>query len=138
MLGQREPDVYGSTTLDEINTALKNAAQTHNASVTIVQSNHEGTLIDTIQEYWKEIDGVVINPGALTHYGLSLRDALAALKVPIIEVHLSNVYAREAFRHPRADVEAGVRRLVVRDVLPGDGGAARTARCCTRSPRCRS
>jgi 3-dehydroquinate dehydratase II len=99
MLGRREPAIYGSTTLDEINAALIQQAEAAGASLTAVQSNHEGVLVDTLQEHWGRLDGIIINPGALTHYGLSLRDALAAMDVPIIEVHLSNVYAREAFRH---------------------------------------
>jgi 3-dehydroquinate dehydratase II len=99
MLGRREPAIYGSTTLDEINAALQEQAGAAGATLTAVQSNHEGVLVDTLQDHWGRIDGIIINPGALTHYGLSLRDALAAMDVPIVEVHLSNVYAREAFRH---------------------------------------
>jgi 3-dehydroquinate dehydratase-2 len=99
MLGRREPAIYGSTTLDEINAALQEQAGAAGATLTVLQSNHEGVLVDTLQEHWGRIDGIIINPGALTHYGLSLRDALAAMDVPIVEVHLSNVYAREAFRH---------------------------------------
>jgi 3-dehydroquinate dehydratase II len=99
MLGRREPAIYGSTTLDEINAALQEQAGAAGATLTVVQSNHEGVLVDTLQAHWGRINGIIINPGALTHYGLSLRDALAAMDVPIVEVHLSNVYAREAFRH---------------------------------------
>ena len=99
MLGRREPAVYGSATLDEINAALLSQATAAGITLTILQSNHEGVLVDALQAHWGAIDGVIINPGALTHYGLSLRDALAALDVPIVEVHISNVYAREAFRH---------------------------------------
>jgi 3-dehydroquinate dehydratase-2 len=99
MLGRREPAIYGHTTLAEINAALQAAAAAAGATLTAAQSNHEGQLVDTIQEHWGRIDGVIINPGALTHYGLSLRDALAMLAVPIIEVHLSNVHAREPYRH---------------------------------------
>jgi 3-dehydroquinate dehydratase-2 len=99
MLGRREPAIYGSTTLDEINAALQEQAGAAGATLTVVQSNHEGVLVDTLQAHWGRIDGIIINPGALTHYGLSLRDVLAAMDVPIVEVHLSNVYAREAFRH---------------------------------------
>ncbi len=99
MLGQREPQIYGSTTLDQINTALQACAAAAGSRVVCFQSNHEGALIDRIQATAAQLQGVIINPGALTHYGLSLRDALAALRVPIIEVHISNVYTREPFRH---------------------------------------
>jgi 3-dehydroquinate dehydratase-2 len=99
LLGQREPHIYGATTLAQINAALHARATAHGVQVQCFQSNHEGILIDRIQEYAPTASGVIINPGALTHYGLSLRDALANLSVPIIEVHLSNVYRREPFRH---------------------------------------
>ncbi len=99
MLGKREPGIYGTATLESINAELAQIAREAEVQLTFFQSNHEGALIDTIQAHWDAIDGVIINPGALTHYGLSLRDALAALHLPIIEVHLSNVYARESFRH---------------------------------------
>lgn len=99
MLGRREPAIYGATTLDEINAALQAQATAAGITLTTVQSNHEGVLVDTLQAHWGALDGIIINPGALTHYGLSLRDALAALDVPIVEVHISNVYTREAFRH---------------------------------------
>jgi 3-dehydroquinate dehydratase II len=99
MLGRREPEIYGRTTLAEIDTALQERALADGARLICFQSNHEGALIDCLQVEGWDADGVIINPGALTHYGLSLRDALAMLKCPIIEVHLSNVYKREAFRH---------------------------------------
>ncbi|MGQ9927368.1 MAG: type II 3-dehydroquinate dehydratase [Chloroflexaceae bacterium] len=99
MLGQREPAVYGHTTLAEINAALNARAASAGLRLISVQSNHEGVLIDFLQNEGWNAAGVIINPGALTHYGLALRDALAALSAPIIEVHLSNVYRREPFRH---------------------------------------
>lgn len=99
MLGQRQPEIYGRTTLAEINQAVSERAAQGGAIVKAFQSNHEGALIDFIQAESANAAGLIINPGALTHYGLSLRDALANLSIPIIEVHLSNVYAREAFRH---------------------------------------
>jgi len=97
MLGRREPAIYGATTLAEINAALEDQATAAGITLTCGQSNHEGGLVDTLQAHWGAISGIIINPGALTHY--SLRDALAGMDVPIIEVHISNVYAREAFRH---------------------------------------
>lgn len=99
MLGRREPAIYGHTTLPEIDEAVRVRAQVSGATLLAFQSNHEGALIDFIQAEGWDADGVIINPGALTHYGLSLRDALASLSAPIVEVHLSNVYKREAFRH---------------------------------------
>lgn len=99
MLGQREPEIYGATTLDEIDSALRQRAEAAGATLITFQSNHEGALIDTIQAKGWDADGIIINPGALTHYGLSLRDALASVKAQIVEVHISNVYKREPFRH---------------------------------------
>ena len=99
MLGRREPAIYGSTTLAEIDDAVRARAAAVGATLLAFQSNHEGALIDFIQAEGWDADGIIINPGALTHYGLSLRDALASLSAPIVEVHLSNVYKREAFRH---------------------------------------
>lgn len=99
MLGRREPEIYGATTLAEIDAALRARAEAAGATLFCLQSNHEGALIDFLQAEGWDADGTIINPGALTHYGLSLRDALASLKAPIVEVHLSNVYKREPFRH---------------------------------------
>ena len=99
MLGRREPGIYGSTTLDEIDAALVARAEAAGVNLVSVQSNHEGALVDVLQDEGWTAAGIIINPGALTHYGLSLRDALAALSAPIVEVHLSNVYKREPFRH---------------------------------------
>ena len=98
-LGQREPAVYGATTLVQINEALRVRGEAAGAILHFFQSNHEGALIDLIQLEAATTNGVIINPGALTHYGLALRDALANLNMPIIEVHISNVYKREPFRH---------------------------------------
>jgi 3-dehydroquinate dehydratase-2 len=99
LLGTREPDVYGHTTLAEIDAALERQAKEQGCGVDCFQSNHEGELIDRIQEAMGAVDGILINPGGLTHTSVSLRDALAATGLPVVEVHLSNVYAREEFRH---------------------------------------
>ena len=98
MLGKREKSIYGEKTLDEINALLKKEAQSLNVEVVTFQSNHEGALIDFIQEQADSAQGIIINPGALTHYGFSLLDALVDTKLPVIEVHLSDIYHREEWR----------------------------------------
>ncbi len=97
-LGKRDPEQYGTITMEEINRALEERAAELKTEITFFQSNSEGSLIDMLQEESAGADGIIINPGALTHYGLSLRDALADADLPIVEVHLSNIHARERFR----------------------------------------
>jgi 3-dehydroquinate dehydratase-2 len=98
MLGKREKSIYGEKTLDEINSLLRKEAQSLNVEVVTFQSNHEGALIDFVQEQADSAQGIIINPGALTHYGFSLLDALVDSKLPVIEVHLSDIYHREEWR----------------------------------------
>lgn len=98
MLGKRDKSIYGEKTLAEIDALLKKEAQALDVEVVTYQSNHEGSLIDFIQEQSDSAQGIIINPGALTHYGLSLLDALSDSKLPVIEVHLSDIYHREEWR----------------------------------------
>lgn len=99
LLGVREPEVYGRLTLEEINSRLVEVGRSLGVEVTCQQSNHEGVLIDALHEARRWADGVVFNPGGYTHTSVALRDAVAAIGIPVVEVHLSNVYTRESFRH---------------------------------------
>lgn len=100
LLGAREPEIYGTESLEDINQRLARLAQAYGVAVECFQSNHEGALIERIHATRSQgVSFIIINPGALTHTSVALRDALAAVQVPFIEVHLSNVHAREAFRH---------------------------------------
>ena len=98
MLGARRKEIYGSQSLECINEKLRVAASKLELEIGFFQSNHEGEIIDAIQECYGTFDGIIINPGAFTHYSIALRDALEAVSIPTIEVHISNIYAREEFR----------------------------------------
>lgn len=99
LLGQREPGIYGHSTLESINQMLQAEARQLNVAVELFQSNHEGALVDCIQATWQRHQGLLINPGAYTHTSVAIRDAIAAVAIPTVEVHLSNIHQREAFRH---------------------------------------
>jgi 3-dehydroquinate dehydratase II len=99
LLGKRSPEIYGASGLDEINARMQAIAKEGGAELRVFQSNSEGALIDAIHEADNWAGGIVINPGAYAHYSYAIRDALASIKLPAIEVHLSNIYAREEFRH---------------------------------------
>ena len=99
LLGSREPQIYGRDSFDEINRKIKARGLQLDVDVRILQSNHEGEIIDAIHDARTWADGLVINPGALTHYSYAIRDAITAVRLPTIEIHLTNVHAREEFRH---------------------------------------
>lgn len=99
LLGRREPDIYGSLTLPEVNRLLEAEAVYLQIRVSLLQSNHEGVLVDAIHQALGEHQGILINAGAYTHTSIALRDAIAAVNLPTVEVHLSNIYRREDFRH---------------------------------------
>lgn len=101
MLGTRQPEIYGSRTLDDMMDALRRVAQEGDPALAVehVQSNHEGVILDAIHQQGRHAAGIIINAGAFTHYSIALRDALSSIDTPAIEVHISNVHARESFRH---------------------------------------
>lgn len=111
LLGTREPDVYGSTTLADVELAARAQASAAQAELATFQSNHEGALIDRIHAArGEQVDAIIINPGGLTHTSVALRDALAGVAIPFVEVHISNIHKREAFRHTSflSDIAVGV------------------------------
>ena len=99
LLGTREPEIYGSLTLADIHERLRQRANEADLDIEFMQSNHEGVLVDAIQRASRTVDYIILNAGAFTHYSIALRDAIAAVDVPVIEVHLSNIHQREEFRH---------------------------------------
>ena len=99
LFGRREPHIYGTMTLEQINERLRTLANKIQVKLTIVQSNHEGVLVDTLQKHMDEVAGAIINPAGLTQYSVSLHDCIKAMPFPVIEVHLSNIAAREEWRH---------------------------------------
>lgn len=99
LLGTREPQIYGSTTLPDVEAAARSQAESLSVSLATFQSNHEGAIVDRIQEARGSVDAIIINPGAYTHTSVAIRDALLGVDIPFVELHVSNVHAREAFRH---------------------------------------
>ncbi|QWE14772.1 type II 3-dehydroquinate dehydratase [Polynucleobacter sp. AP-Sving-400A-A2] len=111
LLGTREPEVYGKTTMEDIHTKLGAIAKSHSVDLSTFQSNHEGELIDRVQKAKQDgVDFIIINPGAFTHTSVALRDALAGVAIPFIEIHLSNIHQREEFRKHSylSDIATGV------------------------------
>ena len=110
LLGEREPEIYGATSLKDIESSLIEIANENDTAISIHQSNHEGELIDLVHEASKKADAIIINPAGYTHTSIALYDALLASEVPIMEVHISNIYKREEFRHKSliSDVVTGI------------------------------
>ena len=111
MLGLREPEIYGTTNLEMLNKELKTKAEELNLEIEIMQSNHEGEIVDFLHQNYQNLDGVIINPGGLTHTSVVLRDALASVMLPIIEVHISNIHRREEFRKKSITAAAAVGQI---------------------------
>ncbi len=110
MLGKREPQVYGAISLSEIEKSVKNLAVQLNVDIEFFQSNYEGAIVEKIQHSFGQFDGIIINAGALTHTSIAIRDALLSVNIPFVEVHISNVFKREPFRHKSylSDIAQGV------------------------------
>ncbi len=111
LLGEREPEIYGRLTLDDVNLRITEFASEKKIEIKIMQTNHEGRLIDFLHENRKWADGLVINPGAFTHYSYALRDAIAGIQLPAVEVHLSDIYKREEFRKISVIKEVCIRQI---------------------------
>jgi 3-dehydroquinate dehydratase-2 len=111
MLGLREPEIYGTTNLEMLNQDLRAKAESLDLKIEIMQSNHEGQIVDFLHQNYQELAGVVINPGGLTHTSVVLRDALASIRLPVIEVHISNIHRREEFRKKSITAEAAVGQI---------------------------
>jgi 3-dehydroquinate dehydratase-2 len=112
MLGIREPGVYGDVSLERIGQQLDRLAPRLEFEIEMFQSNHEGAVIDRIHQAYSDADGLLINPGALTHYSYSLRDAISAVNLPTVEVHLSNIHKREEFRHTSVTAPVSIGQIV--------------------------
>ncbi|MTT32674.1 type II 3-dehydroquinate dehydratase [Terrilactibacillus sp. BCM23-1] len=111
-LGQREPTIYGTNTLDSLENEVKTFGKERGCHVTCVQSNYEGKIIDWIHDAPKQYQGIVLNPAAFTHYSIAIRDALSSIDLPVIEVHISNVHQREAFRHKSVTAPVVIGQIV--------------------------
>lgn len=111
-LGLREPAIYGSKTLTDLEKDLFAFGETEMIEVTCFQSNHEGDIIDSIHEAEHQFDGIVLNPGAFTHYSYAIRDAIASITLPVVEVHISNVHAREEFRHTSVTAPVTIGQII--------------------------
>lgn len=111
MLGLREPEIYGTTDLEMLNKDISKKAEDLDLEVEIMQSNHEGEIVDFLHENYEEMAGIIINPGGLTHTSVVLRDALSSVRLPVIEVHISNIHRREEFRKKSITAEAAVGQI---------------------------
>ena len=129
LLGQREPEVYGRVSLDEIEAMVREAARAQGAEIEWLQTNHEGALVDAVQGLRGRVDGALINAAALTHSSLALRDALLAVRIPFVELHLSNIFAREPERRHSmiADLAVGSGDRIRRPELPARPASTRGA-----------